>query len=131
MPSSKSATVTAPSPFTSPTYLDVHPKSLNKRRMSPVTMKLFKLYFQSNITNMKLQFATLSRLFLSFILIYSLSICTNISLGQSNCENMSVGCAESGTQQISPEEVCCYTNSLCWRLKQKSPHLSGCKESIL
>lgn len=39
---------------------------------------------------MKLQFATLSRLFLSFILIYSLSICTNISLGQSNCENMSV-----------------------------------------
>ena len=39
---------------------------------------------------MKLQFATLSRLFLSFILIYSLSICTNISLGQSNCENVSV-----------------------------------------
>ncbi len=39
---------------------------------------------------MKLQFATLSRLFLSFILIYSLSICTNISLGQSSCENVSV-----------------------------------------
>ncbi|MDA0980367.1 MAG: hypothetical protein O2852_03310, partial [Bacteroidetes bacterium] len=39
---------------------------------------------------MKLQFAALSRLFLSFILIYSLSICTNISLGQSSCENVSV-----------------------------------------
>jgi hypothetical protein len=39
---------------------------------------------------MKLQFATLSRLFLSFILIYSLSSYTNISIGQSSCENLSV-----------------------------------------
>ena len=39
---------------------------------------------------MKLQLAPLSRLFLSFILIYSLCSYTNISLGQSICENMSV-----------------------------------------
>jgi hypothetical protein len=39
---------------------------------------------------MTLQFATLSRLFLSVIFTYSLSVCTNISLGQSSCENMSV-----------------------------------------
>ena len=39
---------------------------------------------------MKLQFATLSRLSLYFILTYSLSSYTNISLGQSSCENISV-----------------------------------------